>query len=143
MRQTQLFHFTIDGRIGRAQFWLGVLMLCLVQFGLVALFTVLLSSVSGRASFSTTIAGINAFLSLLLIWPSFCLNAKRFHDLNMSAWWCLLGLIPYLGILILLILLGFVEGSYGKNRFGNNPLDPKDFRWSKVPSHLRSDVRQV
>jgi uncharacterized membrane protein YhaH (DUF805 family) len=61
-------------------------------------------------------------LFLLLLWPSICLYAKRWHDRDKSGWWSLIGLIPIIGGLWMLIELGFLRGTDGPNRFGPNPI---------------------
>lgn len=45
---------------------------------------------------------------------------KRLHDIDMSGWWFLLTLIPYVGSLFGLIIM-FIDGSKGPNRFGEDP----------------------
>lgn len=104
-------HTDYHGRIGRKEYWLGFLALMLTSFVL-TLFLLLFMSLE----YSMIINKI------ILFWPGFCLGTKRFHDCNMSGWWCLLNLIPYIGILITLAIQGFVEGSNGSNRFGPDPL---------------------
>ncbi len=42
---------------------------------------------------------------------------RRFHDGGFSAWWMLLGLIPYLGGLAVFVMLLW-PGNRGANRFG-------------------------
>ena len=50
------------------------------------------------------------------------INAKRYHDRDRSGWWLLLILIPLLGPLWLIVVLGFLKGTEGENRFGPDPL---------------------
>ena len=59
---------------------------------------------------------------VLITWVSLALQSKRWHDLNKSAWWILIILIPIVGPLWALIELGFLKGAPGRNRFGENPL---------------------
>jgi uncharacterized membrane protein YhaH (DUF805 family) len=55
---------------------------------------------------------------------------RRLHDRDMSGWWYLgfivLSNIPLLGILIALgyLVLMFLPGTPGPNRFGEDPKDP-------------------
>ena len=55
--------------------------------------------------------------------PSLAVQVRRFHDQDKSGWFILLGLIPYLGGLVLLIFM-CLEGTRGPNRFGADPRDP-------------------
>ncbi len=67
-------------------------------------------------------SGISAVISLLLLWPWFAIAVKRFHDRDQSGWWSLIGLVPLIGQIWLLVVLGFLKGSSGDNRFGPDPL---------------------
>lgn len=59
---------------------------------------------------------------LALIWPSLAIQAKRWHDQDRSAWWILIGLVPFVGGLIALVMCGFIQGTPGPNRFGAGPM---------------------
>ena len=47
------------------------------------------------------------------------LTAKRLHDINLSGWFSLLLLIPYLNFVFL--LLYFIDGTIGDNKYGEDP----------------------
>jgi uncharacterized membrane protein YhaH (DUF805 family) len=52
---------------------------------------------------------------------------KRFHDFNWNGWsslWIvlLIALFPPVGIIIIGIIIGFIPGTIGANRFGDDPL---------------------
>ena len=49
-------------------------------------------------------------------------SVKRWHDRDKSGWWVLLNLLPVIGWLWALIDNGFLRGSVGPNRFGEDPL---------------------
>jgi uncharacterized membrane protein YhaH (DUF805 family) len=61
--------------------------------------------------------GIFALLTLI---PTIIVYVKRFHDRDKSGWWVLIGLIPIIGVIWLLIELGFLKGTPGPNRFGTD-----------------------
>ena len=61
-------------------------------------------------------------LTLLLLWPSICLYAKRWHDRGKSGWWSLIIFVPIIGSIWFLVELGFLRGTDGPNRFGPDPL---------------------
>lgn len=69
-------------------------------------------------------AGVGPFgglFALAMIVPNLAVSFRRLHDLDKSAWWVLLGLIPIIGGLIL--LFWFVQrGTIGSNRFGADPV---------------------
>jgi len=60
-------------------------------------------------------------IGVLLILPIAYINIvtsiKRFHDINLSGWFYLLNLIPYIGGLIVLIMNGFLPSVKEGNRF--------------------------
>ena len=65
------------------------------------------------------------FLAIFI--PSIAVTVRRLHDRDMSGWWYLGaivgGMIPYIGFLISIgfIVLMFLPGTPGPNRFGPDP----------------------
>ena len=60
------------------------------------------------------------YISLAVwLWCTFTISTKRFHDHNHSAWWNLLNLIPFIGGLIWLAMLGFFAGDDVTNEYGD------------------------
>ena len=65
---------TTEGRIGRKQWWIGVIVLAVVAI----VVSLLLGAVGfGNAAF---LAWAAVALNLALIWPSYCIGIKRRHD---------------------------------------------------------------
>ena len=58
---------------------------------------------------------------VICLLPAFAVTIRRLHDINKSGGWILISLIPFIGSLLLLLML-ILEGTKGKNRFGKNPL---------------------
>ena len=56
--------------------------------------------------------------------PFVFVGIKRCHDLNLSGWFLLLYFLPGLGNLVILIMLGFIPGTRGPNRYGPDPRPP-------------------
>lgn len=124
MSLTQLL-FSFEGRIGRAPYWYFVLAMT-VLFG--AVFAFVGVSMFSAASLETGAppAGGGAamavpVLSLLALWPSLAVSAKRWHDVDKSAWWILISLVPVVGGIIAFVFNGFIPGTPGANRFGPPP----------------------
>jgi uncharacterized membrane protein YhaH (DUF805 family) len=96
---------TFSGRASRSEYWWWMLVSTLVTFGLTALSGVLTAEAGAEPGTGNII-----FVFLLLIWalgtivPSIALTVRRLHDSNKSGWLYLLGLIPFVGGIILLIL---------------------------------------
>jgi uncharacterized membrane protein YhaH (DUF805 family) len=105
------------GRIGRRDFWLyGVLA--------VAGLTLLLNALLGIAGVGTAVR--EDLINVLLLWPVLAVSAKRWHDRDKSGWWVLIVLIPVVGWLWALVANGFLRGTPGPNRFGDDPLTAED-----------------
>ena len=64
---------------------------------------------------------IGAICYIVLGIPCFTASSRRLHDIDKSAWFLLLTLIPIVGAIILIILF-CKKGTDGLNRFGNDPL---------------------
>lgn len=92
-----------DGRASRAEFW---------QFtGLLFVAALIASNVSPVA------LGLLMLASFL---PSLAVTVRRLHDANITGWAALIGIVPYVGWLILIVLL-LLAGTKGANRFGAVP----------------------
>ena len=116
---------SMDGRIGRGKFWLGLL-------GLTVAYIVLTSIlfISGLMNLDPetgmpmgTGYWIGSFILLIVtIWPTLCIYGKRFHDRDKSAWWMLIGLVPMIGAIWLLVECGLLQGTDGPNQYGPDPV---------------------
>ena len=53
------------------------------------------------------------------LWCTFAISTKRLHDQSVSAWWHLLNLIPIIGFLLWLVVLGFFAGDDVTNKYGD------------------------
>ncbi len=100
-----------QGRAQRSEYWWFALFSLLVQLACTIVDSVLGSEI-----------GIVALLAMLALFlPSLAVTIRRLHDQDRSGWWVLLILIPFIGSLVLLIMLIF-KGTEGPNRFGQDPL---------------------
>ncbi len=104
--------FSTEGRINRVTFWKTA-----VVFALLAWIGYLLVSAPDNVA-----AFAGWMILAALLWPITAMLAKRWHDLDHSAWWSLTILIPVIGQLGNLCVLGFLQGTSGPNRFGY-PMD--------------------
>jgi uncharacterized membrane protein YhaH (DUF805 family) len=109
------FLFLFTGRISRRQYW-----------GFVAVITpvcLIAAIVDGKNGYEFLTGPLAAGVILLLLWPSLAVQAKRWHDRDMSAWWILIHFIPLVGPFAALIVNGFLRGTDGKNKYGPDPLE--------------------
>lgn len=97
------------GRARRKEYWYFVLfqvLILLVPIGLSVILTIAggedLSDGGALAiGILVMIAGV-IYLALLL--PGICVSIRRFHDVGLSGWLILLGVIPYVGGLVTFII---------------------------------------
>lgn len=59
--------------------------------------------------------------ALVMLLPQLAVQVRRLHDINLSGWWLLLGMVPLLGFLFLMVC-DFLPGNPDANRFGPPPL---------------------
>jgi uncharacterized membrane protein YhaH (DUF805 family) len=95
-----------DGRAGRPEFWFFVLF-----FVIAAVVIAIIDFAIG----TYPLLYILFFLAFLL--PYLAVAVRRFHDQDRSGWFVLLGLIPFIGGIILLVFM-VLPGTPGDNRFG-------------------------
>jgi len=88
-----------SGRAARPEFWWFFL------------FQVLVMVVTGMVS-----EVLNGLAALALLLPGLAVGARRLHDIGKSAWFLLVGLIPFVGWLIM--LYWFVQPSAATNEYG-------------------------
>lgn len=93
------------GRASRAEFW--TFTLALVAFYLLF---VGIAAVANNDSLML-LAGLPILAAII---PSLAIAVRRLHDVNLSAWWILTGLLVGLIPLILMLL----PGTPGENRYG-------------------------
>lgn len=141
------FFFRFKGRVGRKGFWAySLTAMLLMGF---AFYVVLMATFGGRlrsgldAAEAMLIGLIVLFaLQVLLAWTSCAVVAKRWHDRGRSGWWSLIIVMPYLALpldfaasgveivlelafalggLWTLVECGFLKGTKGPNRYGDDP----------------------
>ncbi len=105
-----------EGRSRRKEYW---------SFALLMLAAYIVAGiVDGILGMGGLIGGLYGPLTLLaalfFVIPSFTVGIRRLHDTGRSGWWLLIGLVPFVGALILLYFF-IVEGSRGPNQYGADP----------------------
>lgn len=104
--------FKLSGRVGRAAYFLGSTFIWLTQIFLLYRFAMAPEG-SGVSQFLATVFMASAFIGA---WANFALTAKRFHDLGKPAYFAIIAFI--IGY-ILVIVLSFIRGDPGPNRYGS------------------------
>jgi uncharacterized membrane protein YhaH (DUF805 family) len=113
--------FDYRGRSTRSEFWLFTLFAVIL-----AIVALTLDEVMGTAPAAEDEVGLfGAIVLLLHILPSISVTVRRMHDIDKSGWFLLIGLIPVIGIIVLLVF-ACMGSSPGANRFGPHPRDMRE-----------------
>ena len=107
-----------DGRARRKEYW-GF---AIVQAG-ISIVLQILAGVLGD-TIGSIILGLLGLIGLALFIPGLALSVRRMHDVGKSGWFILIGLVPIVGIFILIYFLGIKDSDPGVNEYGPNPKDP-------------------
>ena len=117
-----------EGRIGRQTWWLGAIVLMVLQWILMAILGGFgASAIDPNNPDAAAAAMMNAMVPigiafLVFLWPTFALYTKRWHDRDKSGWWSLIILVPIIGGIWALVECGFLHGTEGPNSFGDDPI---------------------
>jgi uncharacterized membrane protein YhaH (DUF805 family) len=101
--------FSWDGRIGRLQYLLGLILSILCVFVGAGLASI------ARGAGWAGIALIVPFVAFF--WIKFAIAVKRLHDLGKSGGWCLLLFVPIVGFVVALTFL-LAPGEEHDNQYG-------------------------
>lgn len=93
-------YFKFEGRASRRRFWMFMLFSFLISCFL-GLIIPILAQIFG----------------LIVLLPGVGLTIRRLQDFNLSGWWFCVCIVPYIGILILILLLTF-PGDKKVNNYG-------------------------
>ena len=105
--------FSFKGRATRLEYWMYNVALICVSFILGFIFIALGDEVGGI---------VLVVFYLFFIWSLIAIQVKRWQDRDKSGWWILINFIPIIGFWAV-IENGFLPGTEGKNRFGEDPLE--------------------
>jgi uncharacterized membrane protein YhaH (DUF805 family) len=124
--------FSPEGRIGRAKFWIGLLILLGISIAVAVLFSILGAIVGGNEATAPgefKVNGVKAIPYVILafaftiftMWAGICMSIKRCHDRDRSGWFILVSAIPFVNFWYI-VEVAFLPGTSGINRFGANPV---------------------
>lgn len=118
-----------SGRARRCEYWMFTLIntiISIVLYLLVALFA-LPSLLSGRDGGSSTFTPLGilplalyTIYILAIVVPGLAVSARRLHDAGYSGWLYLIVLVPFIGSVVLLVLM-IQDSKPGDNKWGANP----------------------
>jgi uncharacterized membrane protein YhaH (DUF805 family) len=104
-----------SGRARRKEYWYFVLFNFIISI-ILSILDLVLGTFSPEVGMG--ILGGLYFLGVLI--PSFAVTVRRLHDRDRSGWWVLIGLIPLLGLIVLLVFM-LQNSTPGQNQYGANP----------------------
>jgi uncharacterized membrane protein YhaH (DUF805 family) len=105
---------TFSGRARRSEYWWFYL-----AYVLAAVVASIIDGILG-----VTILSI--ILALAAIIPTLAVGARRLHDIGKSGWWQLIGIVPLLGVIVLIVFFA-TDGHPGTNKWGPSPKYPSGF----------------
>lgn len=126
---TQYADFT--GRASRAEYWVFAVINYCIATVLALFFAVsgpIILTVAGPGPSGETVAAVCvvAFFGLLSLYalavflPGLAVTVRRLHDTDRSGLWTLVSFVPFVGSIVLLVLL-VLDGTRGPNRYGPDP----------------------
>lgn len=98
-----------SGRSRRTEYWMFTLFNIIIS--------IVLSVVDGIVG-TLGILSMLYFLAILI--PSLAVSIRRLHDTDRSGWWLLVGLVPFIGAIILLVFM-VQDSKPSENQYGANP----------------------
>ena len=102
-----------SGRAHRKEYWFFFLVNVLIALALGVIDGLI--GISGDANQSVLVS----LYWLAVLVPSIAVGVRRLHDTGRSGWWMLLGLVPIVGLVLLVFLA--LDGERGPNAYGPDP----------------------
>lgn len=99
------------GRARRSEYWYFFLFNIAISLAL-AIADIVIRSVLGYGM-------LGPIYSLAVLIPGIAVTIRRLHDTDRSGWWILLGLVPLVGLVLIVFLVQ--EGTGGRNQYGPDP----------------------
>ena len=136
-------YFDFQGRSRRMEYWMFIVFTTLVGAVLIGpiFYDIMMASLAdpvgaeadpfaGAGVLSLTTLSLYGLFALAVAIPGIAVTVRRLHDRDMSGWWYLgfivASLVPLIGFIasIAFLVVLFLPGTDGPNRFGPDPKDP-------------------
>lgn len=104
-----------SGRARRREFWVFILF----NFLITIVLAIIDASMSGTSQ-KVTFGLLSMIYGLAVLLPSLGVAVRRLHDIDRSGWWLLVGLVPLVGIIVLLVFYS-KDSQPGTNTYGLSP----------------------
>ena len=104
-----------SGRARRKEYWMFLLFNMIFAF-----VAAIIDNVVGTASPELGYGVFYGLYTLAMIIPGIAVIVRRLHDVGKSGWMYFIVLIPFVGVIWLLVLL-LTDSDAGENQYGQNP----------------------
>jgi uncharacterized membrane protein YhaH (DUF805 family) len=116
-----------SGRARRSEYW-WFFLFSLISGGVASVIDSILGTRYGNAT-----GLVQVLVQLALLVPGIAVGIRRLHDTARSGWWLLIGLVPFVGWIVLLVF--FVQDSRGENQYGPSPKAYAELQPPVAPQH--------
>jgi uncharacterized membrane protein YhaH (DUF805 family) len=113
-------YFDFRGRSTRTEYWAYSIALGLVYACLVVLTLATATPREGPTGLGVLAIVLMFVVAIGTAVPSIAVTVRRLHDQDRSGWMTLFCFVPYVGSVVLLVLM-CLGGTKGPNRFGEDP----------------------
>ena len=111
---------TFKGRARRSEYWYIQLFLVLTNLAVAAIDLVLMNGDVDRFVANGGGGIVGLVWILVTIVPALAVLVRRLHDTGKSGWWILIGLVPFVGTIVLFVF-SVLDSNAGANRYGESP----------------------
>ena len=107
---------TFSGRARRSEYWWWYLFVTIVF-----LVASVIDQAIGFTYSDLTLGGgwLATIAAIVFLVPNLAVGVRRLHDTGRSGWWLLIGLVPLIGVIVLIYF--FVQDSENDNQYGPYP----------------------
>lgn len=111
--------WTFRGRASRSEYWWASFAIWLVAFAVGTVLPLALAPMAGEGGV-IAMGVVYVLFSLAVAVPGWTLMVRRLHDVGLSGWWLLIGVVPVVGMIVLLVFF-VLPSRPAPNRFGPVP----------------------
>ena len=111
---------TFKGRSRRSENWWIQLFLVLTNLAVAAIDLALMNGDIDRFIANGGGGIVGLLWILVTIVPALAVLVRRLHDTGKSGWWVLIGLVPFLGTVVLFVF-SLLDSDAAENKYGESP----------------------
>lgn len=111
---------TFKGRGRRSEYWWIQLFLVLTNLAVAAIDLALMNGDINRFIANGGGGIVGLLWILVTIVPALAVLVRRLHDTDKSGWWVLIGVVPFVGTIVLFVF-SVLDSDAGDNKYGKSP----------------------